>query len=357
MRKGLLLVLGLTASMKIIAADTVDVYGLTGFEAQNIIKNYSNQIAKFEPTIVKEVMQLRPTDEISKSLEKNIYKRYNLQNKIAKKYGYLFVEFQTVFYPENNRYFTTIEIIDKPHQERMHFVKVTPTNSEPEKKVLQKLDVIDAMQEYNSIGMKMIINHQLSQPKSCPVYHCIAGFEHPKLKGYLSKFNQAAVKDKKLIIAALKHDLDPERRSAAAYLVGHFSDPHEILSLLTPCVTDRDDGVRNSVMRVIAMTIAKAKITDIDVKPFLRVLDSPYTTDRNKALMVLMSAADAKEPQKMILQKGGEKLLALMQLKQPNNHDVAYEILKKISGKDFGGSNTSAWKNWLAEYQSKNRFV
>ncbi len=356
MRKGLLLIMGLTASMKIGAADTVDVYGANEIEAQKIIKNYSKQIAKSEPIIVKEVMQLRPTDEISKTLEKNIYKRDALQKEIAKKYGYLFVEFQTVFYPEHDRYFTTIEIIDKQHKARMHFVNAVLPDSHSEKSSPHKQDLVDVMQEYNTMGMKMIINHQLSEPKSCPVYHCVSGFEHPKLKGYLAKFNHGVIKDKKLIIETLKHDSDPDRRASAAFLVGHFSDPHEIISVLTPSVTDRDDGVRNNVMRVIGTTIAKAKITNIDVIPFLRVLDSPYTTDRNKALIVLESAANSIKNQKIILQKGAEKLVTLMQLKQPNNHDLAYEILKKTSGKDFGSTNITAWRSWFNERQTKHQF-
>nr|WP_019217963.1 hypothetical protein [Legionella tunisiensis] len=50
--------------------------------------------------------------------------------------------------------------------------------------------------------------------------------------------------------------------------MGHFKDPNEIISLLMVHVNDRDSGVRNNVMRVIAATMFKANIAPIDVVPF-----------------------------------------------------------------------------------------
>ena len=108
-------------------------------------------------------------------------------------------------------------------------------------------------------------------------------------------------------------------------------------------------------MRAIGATMVKDKISEIDVTPFLDALDSPYTTDRNKALYVLFSAATSETSKRLILQKGGDKLLALVQLKQPNNHDWAYQILKKISGKDFGATNVVAWTAWV--YSAKNKSI
>lgn len=94
------------------------------------------------------------------------------------------------------------------------------------------------------------------------------------------------------------------------------------------------------------------KITQINVLPFLRLLDSPYTTDRNKALFVLFNSLDSHS-KRIILQKGKVKLLALLRLKQPNNHRISYLLLKKISGKDFGENNSKAWEKWFSAAQSQ----
>ena len=354
-KKGILLIVGLTVSMKMLAAETIDVYGLDEQSAQKIINQYSKEIEEIEPMMSRELSQLKSSDEVSKSLEKKMYRKHEIQQEIIKKYGYLFVEIQTVFYPDEERYYTTIEVVDKQHPERMRFVSKHQSNKE--KTSSHEPDLIDAMNEYNEISLKMVINHQLIPSQKCPVFHCVVGFGHAKLKPYLTMFNEGAVKQKKLIIETLKYDKDPERRAAAAFLVGHFTDPKEILSILTPCVADRSEGVRNNVMRVIGTTMAKAKISKIDVKPFLKILDAPYITDRNKALYVLDNAAEDKETGTIILNKAGRKLLALLQLQQPDNHEIAYLLLKKISGKDFGSTNIGAWKNWYEQYQVENQLV
>ena len=82
----------------------------------------------------------------------------------------------------------------------------------------------------------------------------------------------------------MNHDPIPDRRAAAVFLIGHFKDPKEIMSTLTPHVMDADSGVRNNVMRVIGMTMEKAHLTQIDLHPFLVLLQSPVESDRNKAL-------------------------------------------------------------------------
>jgi len=206
------------------------------------------------------------------------------------------------------------------------------------------------MMQFNHLELQLMMNNQLDlENDTCPVYHCITGFKHPQLKPYLSVFNQGVIKQRKLILQTLNQDKDPERRAAAAFLIGHFQNPKDILSLLMPHVNDSNDHVRNNVMRVIFATMEKAKISKIDTKPFLHLLDSPYSTDRNKALAVLLRAAEDPQTQQSLRHNGRDKLLALLALKQPNNHHTAYLILKKISGKNFDEHNIAAWGKWLSE--------
>jgi hypothetical protein len=42
----------------------------------------------------------------------------------------------------------------------------------------------------------------------------------------------------------------------------------------------------------------------------------------------------------------------MLKLKQPNNHNISYQLLKKISGKDFGEDNSIAWEKWIMEKQN-----
>lgn len=74
----------------------------------------------------------------------------------------------------------------------------------------------------------------------------------------------------------------------------------------------------------------RSKITDVNALPFIALLDSPYVTDRNKALLVLLALADSKSGKKQIEQNHHGRLTNIANLKQPNNRDVAQMILNKI---------------------------
>ncbi|OGV41594.1 MAG: hypothetical protein A3F46_10755 [Legionellales bacterium RIFCSPHIGHO2_12_FULL_42_9] len=356
--KTFLLIISLTVSFEVFAAD---VHGISPEDAKKIIKKYGRAVTELESILLKEISKIPditthsendPNSQLeSKSEREYQEKRIALTNKIIKENGYLFVDFQTIIYPnqDKNKLYTTIEIIDQQHAERMRFVnKTRPEHALAQNRAHQQ-DLIEEMIRYNNIGFDLLLNHQISSvAPPCPVYHCVEGFEHPQLKPYLTRFNNGVITNKKLIIETITHDPSPERRAAAAFLIGHFQDPHEIITVLSPHIADQDEGVRNNVMRVIGATMAKTKISNLDLTPFLNALDSPYTTDRNKALYVLFNAADSKKMKRLILQKGGDKLLALMQLQQPNNHEFAYLILQKISGKDFGPTNQLAWGKWVS---------
>lgn len=350
MKKIVLLVLCFVISFSINAGNIVDLYGENQDKSKTIIKEYAQQIGEVESSLQKEASKIKDGEEVSALLMSLVTTRQQLLEKIKEEFGFYFVDFQTVFYPGNKNVYTTIEVINKSQPERLRFV-----NNRTVKKIENKKDdLINKMLQFEIIEARLLMENKIDLKKnSCPVFHCVTGFNHPQLKPYLKIFNTGVIKEKKLIIDTLNKDADPERRAAAAFLIGHFSDPKEIISLLSTHVGDSSEAVRNSVMRVIGFTMEKAKIKQIDANPFLRLLDSPYTTDRNKALLVLSIIADSKSSKNLILQKGKNQLLALLELKQPNNHDLAYVILKKISGKDFGENNISAWEKWFSSAQTK----
>ena len=341
----LVVLIGLMTSIN---ASAFDVYGVSDTESKKIMKIYGKDIADFEATFntaLAEMQAGKGEEEGTPTQKKVTLKRLALIDKLIKDNGYLFVDLQVIFYPdEPNKEYLTLEIIDKQHPERLRFIN---TAEHTNQKRTHSHDVIEDMVTYESLVTDLVMSNKPTKFEPCPVYHCLLGFKNPKLAPYLKKFNNAAIKERVLILETLTHDPSFERRAAAAFLIGHFQDPHEIISLLEPHISDKNVKVRNNVMRVIAATMSKTKINDIDVTPFLNALDSPYTTDRNKALSVLFTAADNQATKPVLLKKGGKKLISILALQQPNNHDWAYLILKKISGKDFGTTNLSAWRSWV----------
>lgn len=328
------------------AINAIEIYGAEDKVSEIILKRYIKEIETVESELDKERLAETITGkENTKKIDTLNAKETLLQEKIKKDGQFLFVYIHTTSYPTEKTSYTTIEVVQKNQPERLRFVNPeTPINNVP-----HTLDLIDKMIEYNELGDKLAATHQLDPyDYSCPAYHCVYGFTHRKLKPYLQIFNAGALNQRELILDTLNKDMNPERRATAAFLVGHFTDPKEILSILLPHVNDNYAVVRNNVMRVISATMSKAHISDINVEPFLDLLNSPYGTDRNKALGTLFEATASKSAKEIIIQKGKENLLALLRLKQPNNHEYAYLILRKISGKNYDEYDIKKWEDWFS---------
>jgi hypothetical protein len=342
-------------SLTLNAANIVDVYGVDLRESENIIKNYGTLVGDIESQFIKEMITISNGGK-DHYIEKVVLpKKTQLINEIKKHYNFAFVQFDTIFYPNDKDTHTTIEVITQNDKNRLRFI---PQKNKVQSTPKLKHDLVDNMMKFHDKSMNLLVNNQLNSiVTKCPVYHCLPGFNHPELKDSFTSLTHQARKEKALLINTIDNDLLPERRVAAVYLVGYLDDPHEIISLLTKHVMDSDDGVRNSAMRVIAETMRKAKIDEINVKPFLELLDSPYDTDRNKALYVLLSASNLPLSKQLIIRDGNKQLMALLQLKQPNNHDIAYALLKNISGKDFGSQNIDAWKKWITKEVTDNKNI
>jgi hypothetical protein len=340
------LMLMLVTFLNLNAENIVDVYGADLEISDEIIKKYGAQIGNIEAQMIKSAASMSENDAGEYFLKYIFPKKNQLIRKIQHDYRLAYVDFDTILYPNDKNLYTTIEIVGRNDKERIKFIHNQPILKE----ALSKQDVINKMLKYQHTEFQLMLNNQLDTKNSiCPIYHCLPGFSHPKLKHYFTLFSTEATQDKNLIINTLGSDPNSERRVAAIYLMGYFKDPKEIILLLTSYINDEDSGVRNAAMRVLGETMRKAKIYQINVLPFLSLLDSPYDTDRNKALLILWNAANLNSTKETIIRYGQKRLLMLLQLKQPNNHDLAYAILKKISGKDFGPRNYYAWEQWFSK--------
>ncbi|MBA2653372.1 MAG: HEAT repeat domain-containing protein [Tatlockia sp.] len=342
MKKFVIFLLSYLISFSINAADIVDVFGTDPLKSEDIIKHYGTQIGNIARKLIAK------TSPTTSDTDPDLFKRMQLIDKIKHDYGFAYVDFDTVFYPNRDTY-TTIEVVSKKDKDRLRFVnKITrPLPYKP------KHDLVDKMIEFQSTYGKLFFSSQLDlKDFECPFYHCLPGSRHPKLKDNFDLFNARAVKEKDLITSTIENDPNPERRASAVFLVGHFDDPKEIVSFLTKHIMDPDSVVRNAAMRVINETMNKANLHEMDVLPFLSLLDSPYDTDRNKALYILSDAATIEASKNLIIQHGKDRLISLLRLKQPNNHEASYALLKQISGKDFGSRNYEAWNQWFLKMNS-----
>lgn len=305
----------------------VDVFGDPSAQGARILHQYQDALI----TLVKKriTFEEKYHDQLPQTLAGHfLKKRQKLCDRIKKAGGYAYVNYDVVYYPVDGRHYITLEVILSRDKQRLKWIVPPPFPALPH---VEAPDLIQSMQAYLDEGYQLIRTHQLDVSKvACTGYHCLFGFDHPRLKPYRYIFDQGIQTQHAQIVASLKRDPDPERRLASAYLVGEFGSPDEILSLLAPQVVDQDEGVRNAVVRVIADTMHRSGLKAIAVEPFIELLDSPHETDRNKALFVLLEAADLPAQRESIARLATGALQRLSQLKQPNNRRFAEQLLEKI---------------------------
>ncbi|MFC3908684.1 hypothetical protein ACFORL_06285 [Legionella dresdenensis] len=350
MKKKIMIIMGALFTLNAQADNIVDFHG-DKQQSSVIMSKYAKDVSTSTRALYELLRNnFNNSDKaFEKQIEPLLQKRFALVEAIKKEGNYSFVDFQTVFYPNDKNIYTTIEVIKANDSSRLKFVNAAV--KQPEKKQpKRKKDLIDQRIEFDNYEMQLMQQGKIKPGKyECPVYHCVTGYAEPRFKPYLAKFNTGAVRQKKLILDTLNHDPVPERRAAAAFMVGHFTTPDAVFAALLPHVNDSDEGVRNNVMRVIGSTMDKAQKYDLDLTPFINMLNSPYGSDRNKALYVLLYATHYEPNKKIIARQAGAKLIDLLALKQPNNHDTAYQVLKEISGEHFSDQDITGWKKWMAK--------
>ncbi len=244
--------------------------------------------------------------------------------------------------------FVTVDVVEtKDMKSRMTFGPA-PTGD-----VEDPGDLLAAWKEYEKTYFRMLREQKISpQRVDCPAFHCMGGYKDEALKPYGEKFVSGVPANQDKLVRVLKEDKDPEDRAAAAFLLAHIKDGKKLVELMLGSMQDPASIVRNNATRVIVNVAMFHAEIPVPVKPILPLLDGPTTTDRNKAVAVLSGLLERPDGDKLyadVLKSGGPVLLKLLRLEQPNNHDFAYKILKKVSGKDLGERDISAWQKWLDE--------
>jgi len=248
------------------------------------------------------------------------------------------------YYTPGKPVYVTIDVVDeKDRASRMDFM------ARPRGEFADPDNLFEQWKEYEKAGFALLSKGELNynfQKDKCPALHCIFVFEHPDLKKYEELFRVGAMKHKALLAEILRQDKNDEHRGLAAYLLAHAGSAEEIAPLMLASIRDPGSYVRNSVLRVLIFVAAREKDARIPLGPIIKAIDYPETTDRNKALYVLDGLAARPENKAQIAREAGRRLVALLKLEQPNNHDPAYSILKNISGKSFGERDYKSWERW-----------
>ncbi len=275
----------------------------------------------------------------------DVEKLFGEINKRLKKMGdFAYVNIGMTIYPDDLQgLYVCIDVVDKADKvKRMSFLP------EPTKTIADPEGLVGAWNEYLKKHFDLFMKGQLHKlTGNCPALHCINEFSNPELKPYLEIFQTKVPRNKDALVQLLRESKNAEQRAAAAFLLAHTTDAVALVLILEPSIADASSIVRNNVMRVLMEIANRQKEVAINIAPIIKALDYPNDTDRNKALYTLLGLTDRPENKAAIRHQAGETLLKILRLTQPNNHEPAYEILKKISGENFGDRDYVKWEAWL----------
>lgn len=325
------------------AETTFDVYGVDVATAKKILTCCSNNLRQYQSLL--EQFQAGTLDNANKLLE--------LQEatikKIKQEGQFKLVKLTSVYYPVEQINYLTVDIVQQKDGYRIP--------KSPSRKISTKINKSDELQqlynlwgEYNEHHLSLLRQgvYGAKNKEKCPALHCVWGFDEEDKNKYFEQFKQMSEHNKEQLTTILSQSNRDEDRGTAIFLLAHIKDYQFLANLLIDYVDDQSELVRNNSMRVLGAIIENHKQIKLPLKQIIRALNYPLVTDRNKAAYILLAIAQSNPlSHRQIITNAGPTLLALLNLKQPNNHDLAYQILKIISKKNFGPNEIQAWKNWL----------
>jgi hypothetical protein len=313
----------------------IDVYGTKRMDAASAKARFGERIERMLDT---------EEDGESKRLRNEIMDEIRAAHP---EIGWVNLSTIVYFRPAGLEAYLTIDVVEKADMKSRLRFRAAPTGD-----VEDPAGLIAAWKQYDETYFAMMQSRELSPARvACPAFHCAAGYEHEKLRAFGEQFVRDVPANEAKLVRVLKEDKDDADRGAAAYLLAHIKDGKKLVALLLPALDDPGALTRNNATRVLSDIAHFHPGVPVPLAPMLRALDGPTTTDRNKAVAVvagLVGRPDGAKLHRQIITQGGATLIKLLALEQPNNHEFAYTILKKVSGKDLGERDIDAWRRWLA---------
>lgn len=326
----------------------IDVYKTDQLSVKDIKKKFGKELTSIlellDPSIKKNMDTNTKTETLKKLREKVVNGIYSMGD-------FSYVDLSPITYPHNKKVYLTIDIVDKKDKGRLtHFLQ------KPNAEIPDPDGLIQKWLEYEKIGFAVLLSGKgtnTQKSKECPFHYCPFGFAHKELNKYKDIFKHLVKKNKQELVLILRNDQEEFKRASAALLLAHLENHNEIINLLEPSMFDSSYRVRNNAMHIIGSILLKHKTKDFSIKKALLALDFPTEADRSKALKLITALIKKDTYSDYTKRYAAHLLIDHLKLSQPNLHEPAYKILKKISGKNFGERDYLSWEQWAKSVQQK----
>jgi hypothetical protein len=214
--------------------------------------------------------------------------------------------------------------------------------------------LLAAWQQYDQKGLELLAQGVIegTEHVQCPAYYCRWGSSAPELAAAQQKLAQGAEGQKKSLAVLIKDDADPARRAAALFAYSYIQDGAEVAKAALDSLQDPSVDVRSAGLQILSDIAVYHKSVKLDISRIIDALDYPTVSDRSKALGMLVALADAPDYRSIMLTKAAPKLLPLLRLEQPSNHDLAFTVLSVLSQASFDSHDYEGWAKWVDDHAS-----
>ena len=118
--------------MNAVAGDVIDIYGERNKETDKVIMRHAKDIREIE-LYLNQQMKNENLNLDSPEFKDMFVKKILITEKIRRELGYLYVNFDTIYYPDHKNIYTTVEVISKKTPERLQFLSVEASPESQEK--------------------------------------------------------------------------------------------------------------------------------------------------------------------------------------------------------------------------------
>lgn len=315
-------------------ANNVDVFGAEDKISAAILKEYEAEVSSFEA----ELFAKRLSGLSAKESDDYQHRQLQLETQVAKKFNFAAVKFDTVYYPDKSLY-TTINVLNQAPQTAFY-------TAYPLKK---PYDIVDRMYLFSREAASIYAKHpEIGEHMSCKDFHCIVP-ENSAIQKNLDYLRSSVPRQMAFIDEVMFTDKNLARRRAAIFLLAYYPSIEEIHARLDKLLKAEDRFILHDTLRVYGELLIKYPKLKLDLSRPMELLHHYDEAIRNKSLLLINAAAEQKQLKRFIVEQGANELLNLLKLKQPNNHDVAYQILLKTTNQKYGDRDYAAWQRYLSK--------
>jgi hypothetical protein len=301
----------------------------------------SEDIASNNLEVINELLELNEVDK-----EKFNIKKEEFEQELKSKFDFSYTNLH-IFKDYVGKVFLIFDFVSKADSSsRLQYRNVENlTFTDPD-------HLIAKWREYEQLSFELFNAGEIKNT-DCPIYHCVWGYDHPKLQPYFEYFEEFVPKNKFTLIEILNRSDSAEFRANAAFLLAHLNvSASELEEILEDAINDPSTHVRNNSMRVIYYLVNENPELELDLDKVVQALNYPSNYDRNKAIVILRSIPLDRLTKSQIAMCLPVLLRCIEE--NDNNASNAHRVLKLFSGEQFSRYELEKWRAWCTNYLLDN---